>query len=285
MTRRSLVSRLSSMRGSVRTGFVFVFTGAAGFALQRTAFEALPPEVLVAGTLVAGLAVVAADRLISQSIQLSALQASRSDLATELQVAREKVAELRATGTGTEPMLGVEAIYNSHHDARADLVKTIAAAKAHVLLIGLSASSFLNDSGLERALFTFLARPFVTLEVLSLGRESAALVQRAADESQNLQFFVRQIEQSTETLGQWQRRFPNARIQLFAYDVYPYWRIQMIDDEVMFAAGYPPHGHGQDGFVMRLRPSAERGSLFGLLEHYVGTIRRGSHQVSLLAQD
>lgn len=175
--------------------------------------------------------------------------------------------------------LGLENVYESPDGARPDLYAAISDAEEHVVLVGISHRSLLADDAFFKAVDRFLSRRGTRLDILFTAPTSDALSQRASDEGYEPETFIADVRANWSRFQTWiERHRQPESVRLLYYDVYPDWRIQMVDRRAIFVSSYPPGRTGQHSAVIRLEPTEFEGSLFeafeGITSRLVGTGRR-----------
>lgn len=193
-----------------------------------------------------------------------------------------------ALGVALAVLLGIHLRLRRAHAASATLPwhrpddmsafhAALAEAEQRVVLIGISLSGLFNPS--EQQLRSFLARsPHATLHAYLLDPDCDNLVERAAHEASGGDIGPEVMERDIRSFGARLRALSPNRVTLKTYDWYPTWRLQMVDEAVIFAASYPPNGRGISQKVLEVR-KATQPELFEVLHNVVRSYERDTTHV------
>jgi hypothetical protein len=168
--------------------------------------------------------------------------------------------------------------------AREEFRNALDDARQRVLIIGISHAGFYSD--IERSLRSILGNnPTGRIEAFVLNPERHSLLERAEDEATDsgatARLFKEEIDvNSRRLLG----LSTEGRVSVHRYDWYPAWRMQLIDEDVIFAATYPKGERGFDADVMEVHKTQDL-RLFATLHDVVRAYERTTTSIHRWAGD
>ena len=193
--------------------------------------------------------------------------------------------DVTAIPTGATPpteefveTVGVEHIYLGLKESWDPIIQAFSDAKERIQLVGISHRSNLGGDRFEETIKQFLLRPESKVDVFFLDPESNAIEQRATAEETDPETFREEVKSGVRRTAEWRKAHP-TKVRLFYYDAYPVWRLERIDDDLMFAHSYPPGSRGTIGVVLRLKRVDNNGSLFAAFDSIVDRLESGSKPV------
>ena len=154
----------------------------------------------------------------------------------------------------------------------------LAAGTDRVVLIGISLAGLFNPN--EQKLRSFLAaNARARMQVYVLNPDCDNLVERAAHEAIGGDVGPDVMANDIRSYGTRLRALDPRKVTLKTYDWYPTWRMQMVDQDVIFAASYPPDARGLSQKVLEVRKH-EHPELFEVLHNVVKSYERETHHVA-----
>jgi hypothetical protein len=174
--------------------------------------------------------------------------------------------------------VGLEQIYVGLQESWDPIIQAMSAAQERIQLVGISHRSNLGGDRFEETIKQFLLRPETKVDVFFLDPESNAIEQRATAEETDPETFREEVKSGVRRTAEWKKAHP-TKVRLFYYDAYPVWRLERIDDDLIFAHSYPPGSRGTLGAVMRLRRVENNGSLFAAFDSIVDRLESESKPV------
>ena len=174
--------------------------------------------------------------------------------------------------------VGLEQIYVGLPESRDPIIQALSEARERIQLVGISHRSNLGGDRFEETIKQFLLRPETKVDVFFLDPESNAIEQRATAEETDPETFRDEVLAGVRRTAEWKKAHP-TKVRLFYYDAYPVWRLERIDDDLIFAHSYPPGSRGTLGAVLRLRRVDNNGSLFAAFDAIVDRLESGSKPV------
>jgi hypothetical protein len=174
--------------------------------------------------------------------------------------------------------VGVEQIYLGLKESWDPIIEAMTGAQERIQLVGISHRSNLGGDRFEETIRGFLIRPNSTVDVFFLDPESKAIDQRAQAEETDPQTFREEVLAGVRRTAEWRKAHP-TKVRLFFYDAYPVWRLERIDNDLIFAHSYPPGARGTMGAVMHLRRVPNNGSMFAAFDAILDRLESGSKPV------
>jgi hypothetical protein len=173
---------------------------------------------------------------------------------------------------------GMEQIYLGLKESWDPIIQALSEARERIQLVGISHRSNLGGDRFEETIKQFLLRPETRVDVYFLDPESNAIEQRATAEETDPETFREEVRSGVRRTAEWRKAHP-TKVRLFYYDAYPVWRLERVDDDLIFAHSYPPGSRGTLGVVLRLRRVENNGSLFAAFDAIVDRLESGSKPV------
>ena len=148
----------------------------------------------------------------------------------------------------SERRLGRELEYAFMEDARRSLV-----------LVGIVHRTLWSDKARFEVALEKAARSGAVIRVYFVAPGSKHLERRALEEHESPEDWGSHIRQAGRLFLEFQRRHPDAKIELYTYDQYPVWHLVLRDEREGFVGWYAPQKHGYDSPVYECALEAEGG--------------------------